>query len=60
MKVTAQGRQVHQRIRAKRTATVSECVAQLPARQADALSRALPALEALAQQLEDRDAPGDR
>lgn len=60
VEVTAQGRQVHERIRAQRTRTVSECVAQLPARQADALSRALPALEALAQHLEERGAPGDR
>lgn len=60
VQATAEGHRVHERIRAARTARVSECVSRLPARQADALTRALPALEALAAHLEEARPPDGR
>ncbi len=51
VEVTPDGAGMHQRIRNRRTAIVSECAQRLPAKHADTLTRALPALEALAEQL---------
>jgi len=56
VEVTERGSAVHQRIRDRRMATVAECIVELPARQVDALTRALPALESLAEHLERRGA----
>jgi DNA-binding MarR family transcriptional regulator len=51
---TPQGRDAYERISAQRAAIISECVADLPADQADALVAALPALENLASGLRAR------
>ena len=51
---TPQGRDAHERISAQRASIISECVADLPAEQADALVAALPALENLASGLRAR------
>ncbi|HKE63986.1 MAG TPA: MarR family transcriptional regulator [Micromonosporaceae bacterium] len=51
VRITPEGNRIHERIRNRRTAIVSECVARLPAKHADALTRALPALEALVDEL---------
>jgi DNA-binding MarR family transcriptional regulator len=48
---TRAGQEVDQRVKAQRAAVVSECVDQLPAQEQEALSAALPALEALADAL---------
>lgn len=53
VEITPEGQRINERIKRQRTALVSGCVAQLPARQAAALSRAIPALEALVDQLVD-------
>jgi DNA-binding MarR family transcriptional regulator len=45
---TAAGRRVDKKIKARRAAAVSECLALLPADQVVALTEALPALESLA------------
>ncbi|HEY2506761.1 MAG TPA: MarR family transcriptional regulator [Streptosporangiaceae bacterium] len=45
---TEAGREVDQQIKVQRAAAVSECVDQLPARHAKAITSALPALEELA------------
>jgi DNA-binding MarR family transcriptional regulator len=45
---TAAGRRVDKKIKARRAAAVSACLALLPAEQVAALTEALPALEALA------------
>jgi DNA-binding MarR family transcriptional regulator len=45
---TPAGEQVDQQIKARRAAAVSECLKQIPAEQVQALTEALPALEALA------------
>jgi DNA-binding MarR family transcriptional regulator len=52
VRITPEGAAIHDRIRDRRTATVSECVARLPAKHAEALTRALPALEALVDELQ--------
>jgi DNA-binding MarR family transcriptional regulator len=46
---TAAGRRVDKKIKARRAAAVSECLALLPAEQVEALAAALPALESLAE-----------
>ncbi len=46
---TAAGRRVDKKIKARRAAAVSECLALLPAEQVAALTEALPALESLAE-----------
>jgi DNA-binding MarR family transcriptional regulator len=51
VEATAAGRRTHQRIKDRRNALVTECLARLPVEQATALSRALPALEALVDEL---------
>jgi DNA-binding MarR family transcriptional regulator len=51
VEATAAGREVNSRIRAARDAIVSACVARLPEADADAISAALGALEALVQEL---------
>jgi DNA-binding MarR family transcriptional regulator len=51
VEITADGKEVHELIRAKRAKVVSECVAILPADQQLALADSLPALEALAEAL---------
>jgi len=56
VEVTPAGSRVHQRIRARRTAIVSECAERLPTKHAEMLARALPALEALADELQRTDA----
>lgn len=48
---TPAGQEVDRRVKAQRAAVVSECVDQLPEDQEQALSAALPALEALAETL---------
>ena len=51
---TSKGKDAYERISARRAAIISECVADLPAEQADALVAALPALESLASGLRAR------
>ena len=46
---TAPGRRVDQQIKARRAAAVSECLELLPAAEVSALTKALPALENLAE-----------
>jgi DNA-binding MarR family transcriptional regulator len=46
---TAAGRRVDKKVKARRAAAVSECLALLPAEQVTALTEALPALENLAE-----------
>jgi DNA-binding MarR family transcriptional regulator len=46
---TAAGRRVDKKVKARRAAAVSECLALLPAEQVAALTEALPALENLAE-----------
>ena len=46
---TAAGRRVDKKVKARRAAAVSECLALLPAGQVTALTEALPALENLAE-----------
>ena len=53
VEVTPKGRNVYQRIRAQRSAVISESVAGLPDGQQAALLAALPALEGLAEDLRD-------
>jgi DNA-binding MarR family transcriptional regulator len=48
---TAAGRRVDQQIKARRAAAVSQCLARLPAADVAALTKALPALENLAETL---------
>jgi DNA-binding MarR family transcriptional regulator len=48
VEITPEGSRVYERIRAQRSAVISECVAGLPAEQEAALVAALPALESLA------------
>ncbi len=55
---TASGRRLSERIRQRRTATLSAYVARLPADQAAAITNALPALENLVLELQSRDAGG--
>lgn len=51
VEATPEGRQLHERISAQRSAVISECVAGLPAHQEAALVAALPAFENLAEEL---------
>lgn len=51
---TAAGQRIDQRVKAQRAAVVSECVDQLTGQQETALGSALPALEALAEELKKR------
>jgi hypothetical protein len=51
VEATTDGREVQQLIQSQRATVVSECVRRLPAGQQDALVSALPALEALANEL---------
>ncbi len=46
---TAAGRRVDKKVKARRAAAVSDCLAELPAAQVAALTEALPALEGLAE-----------
>jgi DNA-binding MarR family transcriptional regulator len=48
---TEAGQEIDRRVKAQRAAVVSECVDQLSAQEQEALSAALPALEALADAL---------
>ena len=50
--VTAEGARINDRIKAQRAAVVSRCLALLPASEETALVAALPALEALAEELQ--------
>lgn len=51
VEITEEGRKVHTRVSEARNAVVSDCTDRLPARQVAALEKALPALEALAEEL---------
>ncbi|MFD2420602.1 MarR family winged helix-turn-helix transcriptional regulator [Amycolatopsis pigmentata] len=51
VEVTAEGAVVHERVRELRTRAVSECVERLPEETARQLLGALPAMEALAEEL---------
>jgi DNA-binding MarR family transcriptional regulator len=57
LEATAEGARVADRLRERRTAIVSECTERLSPAEADALTHALPALEALTEQLASRLAP---
>jgi DNA-binding MarR family transcriptional regulator len=57
LEATADGLRVAERLRERRTAIVSECAERLSPAEADALTQALPALEALTRQLASRLAP---
>jgi DNA-binding MarR family transcriptional regulator len=46
---TAEGARVHERIREQRTRVLTECLERLPAKTADQLLAAVPAMEALAE-----------
>jgi DNA-binding MarR family transcriptional regulator len=48
---TEAGQEIDRRVKAQRAAVVSQCVDQLPEQEQEALSAALPALEALAEAL---------
>jgi DNA-binding MarR family transcriptional regulator len=51
VEATPAGSRVHQHLRAVRTKVVTECLDRLPAQTVDELFSALPALEALAEEL---------
>ncbi|WP_344309991.1 MarR family winged helix-turn-helix transcriptional regulator [Fodinicola feengrottensis] len=51
VEVTPTGKKTHDRIKARRAAVVSECLDRLPVQTTRTLLEALPALEALAEQL---------
>ena len=51
VEATSEGRLMHERISAQRSAIISACVTGLPADQEDALVAALPAFENLAEEL---------
>jgi DNA-binding MarR family transcriptional regulator len=57
---TKAGQEVDRRVKAQRASVVSECVDQLPAEEQEALSAALPALEALAEALKKSTRPAAR
>jgi DNA-binding MarR family transcriptional regulator len=57
---TGAGQHVDRRVKAQRASVVSECVDQLPAEEQEALSAALPALEALAEALKKSTRPAAR
>ena len=48
---TAEGEQVHDRVRAERTKVVSDCIDRLPPDTAETLAASVPTLEALAEAL---------
>jgi DNA-binding MarR family transcriptional regulator len=54
VEITPDGEDMWQRISARRAELISECVAHLPAEQASALAAALPALEILAEGLQEK------
>jgi DNA-binding MarR family transcriptional regulator len=49
--VTPAGEQVHDRVREQRTQVLSECLERLPARTTEQLLAAVPAMEALAEEV---------
>lgn len=49
VEVTAEGEQVHYRVREQRTRVLSECLERLPPQTVDLLLAAVPAMEALAE-----------
>ncbi len=49
LEATPAGEQVHDRVRARRTLVLSECLGRLPAETAETLLAAVPAMEALAE-----------
>jgi DNA-binding MarR family transcriptional regulator len=51
VRATTAGSEVHQRIRAQRTQALADCLQRLPADVHDELLRAVPMLEALAEEL---------
>ena len=51
VEITAEGTRVNERVRELRTKVVSECVERLPEQTAKGLMAALPAMEALAEEL---------
>ena len=51
VEVTPAGKEVHHRIKARRAQVVSDCLDRLPVRTTQTLLEALPALEALAEEL---------
>lgn len=51
VEVTDQGRQIHDRVRGERAKVLSDCLEQLSSADQQAVVTALPALEALAEQL---------
>ena len=51
VEVTPTGKEVHHRIKARRAQVVSDCLDRLPERTTQTLLEALPALEALAEEL---------
>ena len=57
---TEAGQEVDRRVKAQRASVVSECVDQLLAEEQEALSAALPALEALAEALKKSTRPAAR
>jgi DNA-binding MarR family transcriptional regulator len=57
VEITPAGRAMHLRIRALRTHVVSDCLNRLPAETAAELLQALPAMEALAEELKSTGAP---
>ncbi|HUN35685.1 MAG TPA: MarR family transcriptional regulator [Trebonia sp.] len=54
VEVTSEGELVHERVRAQRTQVMSDCLKAMPAETADTLLAVVPALEALAQALQER------
>lgn len=60
IEITADGRDAYERVRSQRTAIVTDCTSELPGRQAEAITSALPALEELVMQLERRHRPASR
>jgi DNA-binding MarR family transcriptional regulator len=51
VEVTAAGEQVHERVRQQRTRVLSECLERLPPATAELLLAAVPAMEALAEEV---------
>jgi DNA-binding MarR family transcriptional regulator len=51
VQITRAGGQVHERVRQQRARVLSECLGRLPAQTADELLEAVPAMEALAEEL---------
>lgn len=59
VQVTRAGERVHERVRQQRAQVLSECLNRLPAQTAMALLEAVPAMEALAQELRSPPEPSD-